>query len=184
MPTSDLREAQVSRIMSSKKKDKIVKDGQSDPLVVDEPPQPSSDAPFCLTLVIDVCLEAAKLPSTNVNEEASKKPEGNMEISMVEEHLPHLVDPVFRYAFVNGEKIITPPVGKPGSSWTPLTNTSSSAYGDLEMSAQLADEQAHSAEAGGAHAPDHNNCEPIVWRYKRVHKLEGTNDEEACIRGR
>lgn len=97
---------------------------------------------------------------------------------------PLLVNPVFRYTFVNGDRITTPAVGLAGSSWTKAdTHNAANVAGAQEVGGGLFagagrasktvssdGQQVDGVGSGGS------TC--VVWRYRRMHQLQGANDEE------
>ena len=165
--------------MPPKKKEKGGKGGKGAgavPNALAEPPQPAAGTPFCLSLVLDVSLLVD--PGTA---EPGQRPEsggggggGGEDAQCTSEQQSEqlLVEPVFRYTFVNGERITTPPIGLAGSSWT-----------RLNPGAATADASAAAREASGAAEDGEAECDktpsgPVVWRYTRTHQLHGADDDE------
>lgn len=163
--------------MPPKRKDKGIKGAITLPVFPDEPPQPEPGTPFCLALVIEVCLDATEGVGPVVSAEAdsstqtANKDQGGQLVG----HFPLLVEPYFRYTFVNNDKITTPVIGQPQSSWTVAHPTAYDATVDPAPPASTAIE---------ATIPDDKKSfqpgrtEPVVWRYQRLHQLQGADDEE------
>lgn len=162
----------------------------------EEPPQPGPGAPYCLSLELEVSLDAAEPRSRRSTpsgegdtaaaantKPANTKPTGegsnNEDSATHNEEAPHLVEPEFRYTFVNGDKITTPSVGRPGSSWVkldpaPTQDTAS----PRAQSASSASPEAEVTQIIGQHDIDNARPSPTVWRYTRVHQLQGADDNE------
>lgn len=162
--------------MPPKKKEKGGKGASAAPKALDEPPQSVPGAPYCISLVLEVCLNAAEPPLADACGDAAQPPVA--EVSNGEgvarpgsgQNALLLVDPVFRYTFVNGEKITTPPVGMVGSSWTKVRGDTGS--GTTPSAACL-----EAIEPGGQQEiEDTRRRQPDVWRYTRFHQLQGEND--------
>lgn len=162
--------------MPPKKKEKGGKGGKGAgtvPNALVEPPQPAAGTPFCLSLVLDVSLLVD--PGTA---EPGQRPESGggsgLEDTKCGEQQSEqlLVEPVFRYTFVNGERITTPPVGLPGSSWTRLNPAASA------DALSAAPEASGAAEANGEAECEKIPSEPAIWRYTRTHQLHGADDDE------
>lgn len=159
----------------------------SGPKSGEEPPQPGPSAPYCLSLQIEVSLDAAEpqtLRSTPSGEgdtaAAKSKPAGeggkdDDNVAHIEE-APHLVEPEFRYTFVNGDKITTPSVGRPGSSWVKLDPAPTQETAQPAPSASP--EKSEAKTTVGQQDMDNGRPNPIAWRYTRVHQLQGADDNE------
>lgn len=175
--------------MPPKKKEKAGKGSNTGPKADDEPGQPAQDAPFCLSLLLEVCLDAAQpraktAPVEGAASEISQPPPRDSSrgyaLCSIEQIPPLLVDPVFRYTFVNGDKITTPPVGQPGSSWVHVPSNSDQGAAAAAAKTAVADgREAEVGVLGGEHASSSAESKPAaIWRYTRVHQLEGENEEE------
>lgn len=161
--------------MPPKKKEKTGGNASSTSFVFNEPSQPSPEAEHCLALTIDVCLDGPGPRSDDSSDKEKIEAKDTSEISENQNCHPRLIDPVFRYTFVNGERIVTPPVGKPGSSWTPIEATSGVPGIKAVASSPLKE---HVGNVDLAEVQDEES-KHIIWRYRRVHQLAGDNDEEA-----
>ncbi|CAN0241752.1 unnamed protein product, partial [Ectocarpus sp. 12 AP-2014] len=147
------------------------------PNVIDEPPQPAPGTPHCLCLVLEVSLfvdPSGRTADSRGSDSGDDVAQGNE---------PVLVEPVFRYTFINGERITTPPIGLPDSSWTrlnPAENMSENAQ-EADQSTTAAKEPGWAADAD--RQPDANvrPLEPIVWRYTRTHQLQGATEDEVAL---
>lgn len=164
--------------MPPKKKGKGGKGAAGDANVLSEPSQPAPGAPYCLSLVLEVSLDAAEPPAAaEPNGADTQAPDVGGEDTQPVEQGPYLVEPAFRYTFVNGDKITTPPIGLAGSSWVRVDPTVKDAAPDSALSQQLEtktinDEQREVGPGPAKHA---------VWRYTRVHQLQGGSDDEVSI---
>lgn len=164
-------------------KKKVAKAAVAESNVTNEPPQPPPGSPYCLSLALEVCLDAAELivaAPDAANADTPQLTESGEQEASRDERIPLLVEPVFRYTFVNGENITTPPVGQPGSSWMKLQpGDEQAASGDPSTAASLAEEAKtqtrEQQECGDA------PLKPALWRYTRVHQLQGEDDEEVPI---
>lgn len=156
--------------MPPKKKDKDHKGVTKGHIVRDEPPHPEPGTPFCLVLVIEVCLDATEDVGPAVSAEADRSTQTakNDEEAELVGHFPLLVEPYFRYTFVNNDKITTPVIGQPQSSWT-VAHPSAYDPASAALSASTEIEPT---------IPGEKKTEPVVWRYQRLHKLQGADDEE------
>lgn len=161
--------------MPPKKKEKGGGKGASGaPQAANEPPQPAAGAPFCLSLVVEVSLQEAT-PHTGLAAPAPPD-EGTSDAIDVEcdQQSQLLVDPVFRYTFVNGDKIITPSIGHEGSSWArvdPAENDFATEIGHETLVSEAANK---TRDEGSCLCPPR----PVVWRYTRLHQLHGANADE------
>lgn len=162
--------------MPPKKKEKGGKGSAATPKALDEPPQPVPGAPFCISLVLEVCLDAEEPPPADACPDAVQPPVAQVSSGEdatrpgSEKKAPLLVDPVFRYTFVNGEKITTPPVGMVGSSWTKVG-------GDTGSGMRPSGASLEATETGGQQEIEGSRRrQPDAWRYTRVHQLQGETD--------
>lgn len=172
--------------MPPKKKEKGGKGGKGAgavPNAIDEPPQPAPGSPHCLSLVLEVSLLVDQ--STSSTADAGQRPEsggdGGEDAQRSQQQSQQLlVEPVFRYTFINGERITTPPVGLPGSSWTKVnpSATSSNAAPQAEQSTPAAPEASGATDADGQPETDKGPSKPVVWRYTRTHQLQGADEDE------
>lgn len=170
--------------MPPKKKEKGGKGGKGAgavPNAFDEPPQPAPGSPYCLSLSLEVLLvdPSACTAETGLVPESGGG-DGEDTNRGEQRTQPLLVEPVFRYTFVNGERIITPPVGLPGSSWTKL---SPDAIGDAPREAEqsttpLAPKASGAVDVDGEPGSDRGPSEPVMWRYTRTHQLLGADEDE------
>lgn len=162
---------------------------------IDEPPQPPPGSPYCLSLVLEVSLLVERPASSKAD--AGQRPESGGEGGDGAQHTEQqsqqlIVEPVFRYTFINGERITTPPVGLPGSSWKKLdpSATSNNAVPQggqstpATSSTPAAPATPATPEASGVldadGQPEIDRCppKPVVWRYTRTHQLQGTDENE------
>lgn len=162
--------------MPPKKKDKGHKGGTKLPIFRDEPPHPEPGTPFCLVLVIEVCLDATECvgPAVSAEADSSTRKAYKDEGSELVGHFPLQVEPYFRYTFVNNDKITTPVIGQPQSSWTvahpsAYDPASTAPQAPTQIEATIPDEK-KSFQSG--------QTDPVVWRYRRLHRLQGADDEE------
>lgn len=175
--------------MPPKKKENGGKGASAGPKVVDEPSQPAPGAPYCLSLVLEVCLDAAEPPSLvepcgggdAQPTEGAGRDNGSEDARSREKKAPLLVEPVFRYTFVNGDRISTPPVGYPGSSWTRLGPAAPNSAGDLSPPAAGSSPEAETTISSGQQELDKRPPEHVVWKYTRVHQLQGADDDEVFV---
>lgn len=153
----------------------------------EEPPQPGPGAPYCLSLVLEVSLDAAEprsLVDTSGENTAAKPPgEGSGDDAIRNEGGLPLVEPEFRYTFVNGEKITTPSIGRPGSSWVkvdpaPTAHTLRGTDSPQQQSAAASPEAEEATAATEPRDIDKGPPNHIAWRYTRVHQLQGADDDE------
>lgn len=157
----------------------------------EEPPQPGPNAPYCLSLILEVSLDAAEprsLVDTSGETAAYKPPvEGSGDHATRNEENPRLVEPEFRYTFVNGERITTPSVGRPGSSWVKLdpaptahTNMSGGTASPQQQAAAAAASSETEEATKSTERQDSSKGPPslVAWRYTRVHQLQGADDDE------
>lgn len=148
------------------------------PNVIDEPPQPPPGTPHCLCLVLEVSLFVDPLGRPAASRGSDGGIDGGEDVAQGNE--PILVEPVFRYTFINGERITTPPIGLPGSSWTrlnPAATVSENAQ-EADQSTTAVKEPAGAADADRQPDADEGPREPIVWRYTRTHQLQGADEDE------
>lgn len=142
----------------------------------EEPPQPGPGAPYCLSLVLEVSLDVTEPRSlVDTSAEGTTKPPGESsdDDATFHEEGPRLVEPEFRYTFVNGERITTPSIGRPGSSWVKLDTAP-----PQQQSASASLEVEDARKPIEPQAVDEGPPNPIVWRYTRVHQLQGADDDE------
>lgn len=178
-----LRQHYVAPVhMPPKKKEKGGKGGKGAGAAsntFDEPPQPAPGSPYCLSLSLEVSLLVGPCTAETGHVSESGRGDGEDTIRSEKHAQPLLVEPVFRYTFVNGERITTPPVGLPGSSWTKL---SPAANGDAALEAEqptpAAPEASEAADTGGGPESNKKPPEPVVWRYTRTHQLLGADEDE------
>lgn len=171
--------------MPPKKKEKKGAATGSKSAAVDEPPQPTPDAPFCLTVILEVCLdsrESGRRPSSTAlpaDDATGSRVEGDEGTCGIGDQTPLLVDPVFRYTFVNGDRITTPAVGLPESSWTKVVADSAAKEVRNGLSAEAGREsEAVSLDGQQVDGVGGEGSRCVVWRYKRTHQLQGADDEE------
>lgn len=174
--------------MPPKKTDKAGKGAATaGPKSGDEPPQPGPSAPYCLSLVLEVTLDAAEprsLEDRSGEHAAAKSPgEGSGDDAIHVEEGLRLVEPEFRYTFVNGERITTPSIGRPGSSWVkvdpaPTAHTSRGIASPQQQSAAVSPEAEKAMAAIEPQDIEKRQPNPITWRYTRVHQLRGADDDE------
>lgn len=160
--------------MRPKTTDKAGKGAAAGPTSVGEPSEPTPDSPFCLTLVLDVCLVAAETlgqPTAIAIDAAGPQPDSLPDDI---QEAPLLVNPFFRYTFVNGDRITTPTVGLAGSSWTAVVTPSA---GSNVESIPTTDGSWAAAEVGEV-VENETLPECVVWRYRRTHQLQGADDGE------
>lgn len=181
--------------MPPKKKEKGGKGGKgaaAAPNAVDEPPQPPPGSPYCLSLEFEVSLLVER--PTSCTADAGQLPAsgggGDDSAQLGEEQSQQLViEPVFRYTFINGEKVTTPPVGLPGSSWKKVdpsvTSSDAASQGEQSTPATPATPVTPATpEASGVTDADGQPeicsppTRPVVWRYTRTHQLQGTGEDE------
>lgn len=173
--------------MPPKKKEKGGKGGKGAGIVpgaLDEPPQPTVGTPFCLTLVLEVCLSINS--SAGVEADADQQPDsGEGAQSSGQQSQELLAEPVLRYTFVNGDKITTPPIGAPGSSWTKLNPpaTSGDATTRPDEAPVSSHEVAGAGDTDGRPEGDKVPAEPGVWRYTRTHQLQGEDEDAVGVSG-
>lgn len=174
--------------MPPKKKEKGGKGGKGAAAVsntVDEPPQPAPGSPYCLSLSLEVSLlvDPCTAETGHVPESGGGGGGDGENASRSEQRTqPLLVDPVFRYTFVNGERITTPPVGLPDSSWTKLSPVvNGDAAPEAEQSSPVAPEASGAVDIDGEPQSDKRPSEPVVWRYTRTHQLLGADDDEVLF---
>lgn len=171
--------------MPPKKKEKGGKGGKGGkgsgavPNAFDEPPQPAHGSPHCLSL----SLEVSFLVDPCTAETGQSGGGDGEDINPSEQQIHQvLVEPCFRYTFVNGERITTPPVGFPGSSWTKLSPVANGdAALEAEQSTTAAAEAPGAADTGGELEYNKGLPEPVVWRYTRTHQLLGADEDEVSL---
>ncbi|CAM9197164.1 unnamed protein product, partial [Hapterophycus canaliculatus] len=172
--------------MSPKKKDKGGKGGKGSgvvPTALDEPPQPTVGTPFCLSIVLEVSLLVN--PSTDSRVNADHQPDTGDDVQYSDQRSQELlVEPVLRYTFINGQRITTPPIGAPGSSWIKLNPTAETSD---DLAPQENDSPASSNEEGGNRNTDGEQqgskvpAAPVVWKYTRTHQLQGEDEDAVAL---
>lgn len=173
--------------MPPKKKEKGGKGGKgaaAAPKGVDEPPQPPLGSPYCLFLEFEVSLLVER-PTSSTADAGQRPASGgdDGDDAQLTEEQQLVVDPVFRYTFINGERITTPPVGLPGSSWKKVDASAASndaaTQGEQSTPAIPATPEASGmTDADGQSDIDRPPAKPVVWRYTRTHQLHGTGEDE------
>lgn len=171
--------------MPPKKKEKAGKSGKGARAASNafhEPPQPAPGSPYCLSLSLEVSLLVDPCSAETGHVEESGEGDGEDTKRSEQRTQPLLVEPVFRYTFVNGERVTTPPVGRPGSSWTKLSPVpNGDAAPEAEHSTPAAPEAPAAVDTDGEPASDRRPPDPVVWRYTRTHQLLGADEDEVTM---